>query len=472
MEFRNYTPFPALVFEGIDQRNQPFHVMTLRQTLTWDDVGKLEYTDEQAPLNVEDRYFGESKRSVVREESDLCHFKPHCDVIVNGFAHAPKNQPARRFKVHLRLMAPLKGYSLPEPPQGLNPLQQPSEATQRDWLAACEKNRQMPPRDRVLIDKSLIVLGERWFVRRFWPLRLLATLIRWCSLGTLCPATWRLNKAKKTLSVPIRADLSFGGQCRVDVTDKAAKRTAKRHRLKPPQCAEFPGVVALEGLPSNPVGRGWVRGWYLKAKRLKRTPAPQIERHGHPVKISHFTKAQRGKLKDERSAALIAGLGIRPKGHPERASLVGSVDDEFINGKNWLPADFDFAVWNAAWPDQQTRYLVGNETIELLNLCHPNATGVRYNRDGDTVLRLTLPQHDCFALLRYDSGEMIEQSLVIDTLILEPDTQTLSLVWRAKIDKEPDYPLSVIEARLRTFEARDQAARDSQQLMSARVVSA
>jgi hypothetical protein len=471
MEFRNHTPFPALLFEGIDPHSQHFHVLALRQTLTWDDDGKLAYSDEQAPLNLEDQFFAEAEHGGVREESDLCHYKPHCDVIINTSAHAPKGQPTRQFTVRLRLSAPnKKNQKRPKPPQGLNPLQSPSEATQQAWQARCEAMRKIPP-EEILIDKTLTVTGERWFKRRLWPRRLLANLIRWGSLGVLRPTTWRLSRAQKTLSVPIRADLAFGGQCEIKATDKAAKRVPKRHRLKP---AALPGIAALEGLQGNPSGRGWVRHWYLKAKRLKRLPAPQIEHPGCPVKLSHFTKAQRGRLKDNTGTDLIAGLGIRHKGHPARTRLSGTLDETFINGKNALPPDFDFAVWNAAWPDQQTRHLTGNEHIELTNLCHPNATGVRYDREGNTVLRLTLPQHTCFALLRFHSGEMYEHPLAIDTLIIEPDTQRLSLVWRAKIEKDPAHPIRVVEAQMQTFAVRDRlnAAAQALQQITRQAVNA
>ena len=46
---QSITPFPALAFEGIDQHEQSFHVLALRQTLTWDESGQLDYADEQAP---------------------------------------------------------------------------------------------------------------------------------------------------------------------------------------------------------------------------------------------------------------------------------------------------------------------------------------------------------------------------------------------------------------------------------------
>ncbi len=456
MELRNHTPFPALAFEGIDPKHQPFHVLTLRQTLTWNDDGALEYTDEQLPLNTEDLTFDEkSHHSPVRQESDLCHFKPHCDVIINATAYAPKGRPSRRFNVRLRLLCPKETGEPPAPPQGLNPIQKPSEQAQRAWLAECDDARRRATQEQVLLDKTLNVTGERWFVRRPAPRRWLATGLRWASLGILRPTPWRLTYPQKTLSVPVRVDRAFGGACRIAANDPAAKRLAKRHRVKTQPRAGSSGGMAQAGLQANPLGCGWGRYWYLKAKRLKRIPAPQLEIPGRPLQATHFLQAHAEKLKDETAATLIAGLGIRPKGHPERAQLAGSVDEAFICGKRGLPEGFDFAVWNAAWPDQQPRHLKGDETLELVNLCEPDAQGVRYDRQGNTVLRLSLPQHDCFALLRYDDGTLSEQPMRIDTLIVETQAQTLSLVWRATFNKDPARPLRVMEARMRTLAERD-----------------
>lgn len=62
----------------------------------------------------------------------------------------------------------------------------------------------------------------------------------------------------------------------------------------------------------------------------------------------------------EQSTTTIPSLWIRLKGHLERAKLVGIVDnDEFINSNKTLPKGFDFAIWNAAQPDQQTDFLQG-----------------------------------------------------------------------------------------------------------------
>jgi len=100
MEFRNLTPFPALCFPIVDADDQDHRCTVLRATYRIEpgpgDTWRLVVQDEEAPpLCFEDRYAGEMNHSSVLEESDLAPWKPACDVIVNGIAHAPQVKPAR-----------------------------------------------------------------------------------------------------------------------------------------------------------------------------------------------------------------------------------------------------------------------------------------------------------------------------------------------------------------------------------------
>ncbi len=431
MEFRNHTPFPALAFAGIDPLDQEFHVVVLRQTLTWNALGELRYAEEQSPLCDEDSYYDGDQHASLRQESDLCHYKPLSDIIVNAIAHAPGGRPQERFRVALRVARPDEAGKPPPPPVGLNPLQAPSEAQRKVWEAECERASATRIPGATLVDKQLAVCGPRWFVRRAWPLRWLGGLLRLALLG-----------------------LAPSGECRIDAADAAAQRISKRHRLTPEQLAAHPDAeappdrhaLAHEVFAPNPIGRGWARNWFLKAKRLKRLPAPQIEHPDHPVTLRHFHLARRGKLSETAGATLVAGLGIRPKTHPERARMVGTLDQAFIDSEAWLPEDFDFAIWNAAWPDQQTDYLLGDEVIELTNLCAPDTPGAQRDRQGNTLLKLQLPGDLPFVLVRYEEGQIGELSAQLDTLIIEPEAHRLSCVWRATLDAESE--VRVLEARL------------------------
>jgi hypothetical protein len=58
---------------------------------------------EQAPLIESDKFTGEPGFSATLYESDYAHHKPFCDVLVNGFAHAPNAKPSEKVTVGLRI---------------------------------------------------------------------------------------------------------------------------------------------------------------------------------------------------------------------------------------------------------------------------------------------------------------------------------------------------------------------------------
>lgn len=467
MEFTNHTPFPALAFEGIDQHDQSFHVIVLRQTLTWDKSDELAYADEQAPLCEADEYFGDMHSSSVRQESDLCQYKPRCDVVVNATAYAPQGKPVTHFPVRLAVRRPDSPAPLPERPQGLNPFMEPSPAALAQWRAAVEqaKGRRLP--GAALIDKTLTVTGERQFRKKRWPVRLVQWAVQWGTLTLIRPNPWKLTAPQQLATLPLRYEYAWGGQNRIDAGDKRAKRVPEKHRLDAGQRAGHPDrdapaeqqAVAHSVCEPNPLGLGYAQPWWLKAARVKALPAPQIADADHALNARLFQQALRGKPKPGRPEHARpfepAGFGIRAKTHPERRVLLGTVDDAFVQSKQWLPHDFDFAIWNAAPPDQQTAFLNGDEVIELTNLCAPDTPGASVDAKGNTVLRLALLRHECHLLVRLHEGAAFVHPLSIDTVIVEPDSQCLTLVWRAVLARDEDAPIRALEARMHSFEERD-----------------
>ena len=422
MQFINHTPFPALAFAGVDQRGQAFHVVALRQTLTWNETGKLVFADQQEPLCESDEFFGEDLQGSVRQESDLCPYKPRCDVIVNASAHPPharNGKPQSRFAVRLEV---------------------------RRSASEC------------LIDKTLTVTGARSFVRRPGLLRLSAALVKLGTLGMVGPPSWRLTTPGSVQTVPVRLEQAFGGQCRIEADSPVAGKVPKKYRVAPEQGTARPDAggtpMAHDAFAANPAGRGFARDWYLDAIGADRVPAPQIEYPQHPVTSSHFIKACGGKLDAE--APLVAGLGVRPKGYPERAKLVGTVDEHFIHSPAALPEDFDFGVWNAAWPDQQTDALRGDEIIELTNLCAPDTPAASPDALGNHVLRLALPGHLPFVLVRFENGSIGELAARLDTVLLDPEQNRLTCVWRATMAPRPQ--VRALEARMLTRAEVEQKA--------------
>jgi hypothetical protein len=471
MDFVNHTPFPALAFEGIDQHDQAFHVIALRQTLSFAS-GKLAYADAQEPLCEQDAYFGAMNESSLRQESDLCQYKPKCDVIVNATAYAPQGKANKRWQVRLQVKRPDTATELPARPTGLNPFMQASHQELEAWRAKVEHAKSHPQPGTYLIDKTLNVTGPRAFKKLWWPVPWLTTALQWCSLGLVRFSPWRLTAPQAVAQVRLTSENAFGGQSRINAGDKlnnqAARSIPKKHRLTPTQQASHPSAeqaeperaVAHSALEANPIGTGFASNWYVKAARVSQIKAPQIEHPDSPITLRQFKQCLRGKLKDAIASKMAVDLGVRAKGHPERRKLGGTIDQAFIEGSAWLPQDFDFAVWNAAQPDQQCAFLQNDETIELTNLCAPGTPGASVDGRGHTRLKLTLLQHECFALVRMDSGDMCIQPLEIDTVIVEPDSQTLTLVWRLILMKEADTPIRVAEARMRTHEDRRQLNED------------
>lgn len=460
MEFVNHTPFPAMAFEGIDQHEQAFHVVVLRQTLSFAS-GQLEYADVQEPLCEQDAYFGVMNDSSLRQESDLCQYKPKCDVIVNGTAHAPQGKARQRWQVRLQVKRPDSFASPPERPAGLNPFMQPSQRELASWRMQTERTSNHAIPGAILIDKTLNVTGPRQFKKLFWPVPWITTALQWCSLGLIRISPWRLTAPKATTQVPLIAENAFGGQCRINAGDNAARRIPKKHRLTAAQQASHPSAeqpaaeqaAAHSAMQANPIGAGFASQWYVNAAKLKQVKAPQVEQPGKPITLAHFKRSLRGKLAPQLASQLVAGLGIRPKGHPERAKLCGTIDQAFADSTDGLPKDFDFAVWNAAWPDQQTDFLQNDEILELTNLCAPGTPGASADARGNTVLRLQLLGHEATVLMRMVNGTMFFHPLKIDTLIIEPDTCSVCIVWRVVVAKDPN--IRAINLRLHTEFERD-----------------
>lgn len=457
MEFRNHTPFPALAFEGIDQHGQCFHVMTLRQTLTFAS-GQLQYTEEQTPLCESDEFFGDMNKSSVRQESDLCHYKPRCDVIVNATTYAPGGKPARQFDVRLRVTLPDALRSLPEAPRPLNPFMPVSDIAMYQWRREVERIQANPVPGAVLIDKTLTVTGPRQFRKKYWPVRLVQWAIKWSTLTLIQPNPWKLTAPPKLTALPLRYEYAYGGQNRIDAGNEHAKRVPKQHRLDAEQRAGHPDrdapteqqPVAHSVCEHNPLGLGYAQPWWIKAAKVKAIPAPQIGYVGYAPTAKLFWKALRDKLKSSKPKHTKpfepVGFGIRAKTHPERRALLGKIDDAFIQNDKWLPHDFDFAIWNAAPPDQQTAFLHGDEIIELTNLCASDTPGATVDAKGNTVLRLTLPGHLPFVLARFKEGGIGELPAQLDTVLIDPEQQQLCCVWRATLAAEP--AVRVLEARM------------------------
>jgi len=310
MNFINNTIFPALAFQSTDQHGQSFHVVVMRATLDILEDGAVTVSEDQQPIILSDEYFGEVNKSSVRQESDLVHFKPKCDVIVNATAHAPGGVPSFGFVAGVKIHGP----SLDNGDAG-----------------------------RLILEKKLLVTGPR-----FWEKGLLGK--------------WSLNSPSTTIrSLPLRYEYACGGKCRVEIDDPDGNRIKAEFRLSPEQRNSHPdgpdmAPIAHTAAENNPLGMGFAEGWYLKAKKLTTIPAPQIDDLKNPVTIFGKTYPPQG-------------FGIITKAWRQRLELAGTYDDAWLETR-WpdLPEDFDMSYWNGAHPDLQVPHLRGDEEITLINL--------------------------------------------------------------------------------------------------------
>lgn len=162
MEFINHTPFGAAAYRALDVHALQHDVVALRTEYRLRPVhdGEVSWlvpqlVDEDAPpLLTEDRYRGAVGASAALAESDLAPYKPRCDVLLAGAAHAPWGKPAATWLARLRV----------------------SDAKQQQ-----------------LLDKTLRVWGPRRFVRD--------------------AASWAMEPAGAATRVAIAPELAYGGQC-------------------------------------------------------------------------------------------------------------------------------------------------------------------------------------------------------------------------------------------------------------------
>ncbi|TWI67530.1 hypothetical protein IP91_01643 [Pseudoduganella lurida] len=404
MDFVNKTSFPAQAFQAIDQFGQEFHVLVARQTFSFAS-GELRTTELQRPLCASDTGFDDSLVGSVEHESDYAPFKPRCDVIVNAVAHPPEHKNLKSFAVRMRL-----------------------------W-----RNNE----SRCLIDKELTVHGRRVLLQRAFPIRAGFFLLKWCALTLLRPCPWRIKQIDKCKPVPVRYESAYGGECLVMADQLARTKVPKKFRLNGQQIANHPEAAAGRPAPiahraydPNPCGTGFAQEWYLRATRTTVIEAPAIEHPDFPLKAKQFQRwlaLVRQSECEASSFRLPAGFGILPKTHPMRRTLVGTVDDTFIASAAPLPENFDFAMWQGAPADQQIDYPTGGEEIDLANLCAAGTPSARTDDGNNTYLRLRLPTDRLILKVRdaNDNGSILP--MVIDTIIIEPEQQMVSLVWRRTI---------------------------------------
>ena len=372
--FDNRTAHAASQFDMVDQFGEGFHVVVARMAYILgpcnaDGVATLQPFSLPAPLLTEDRHLNGDTEAGTVQESDFAPYKPHCDVIVNGAAHAPRGLAMEKFAVNLRLAAAGK----------------------------------------TVIDKTLSVCGERVFRKKAVLKRLAQGCVRAATLGLLRPNPWRLSAPEKFVQLPLHYAFAAGGQCRLDTRD------GKQH----------------ESCDTNPLGRGFARHWYLDAQQLATVPAPRIYYPKQPCTAEQFWQGAAGKDLPPPAGLAPIGRGWLPR--RTLAGSIREKAQWDQDEVPMLPEDFDFAYWNCAPADQQCAHLAGLEQFTLTNLCRHDHPSARADRIGNTVLRFTLQQQVLFLLLADAHDQLLVLRLKIDTVLIDTDAGIVELVWRALV---------------------------------------
>jgi len=429
MEFRNLTPFDVMCLSALDLQHEEHPVVAMKvgyrlQPIA-DSPGRFSaVVMDRSPLPLcrADLYWGEEGLSSVREESDLAPFKPRCDVIINGHAHAPGGNPTEFWEAGVRLSAPAPRLVLnvepPKPWRPGAPLTQEQLYAWRDAKQDAEHRMATAPTRQVFLDKHLRFSGPRRFERGFFG--------------------WSITDPEPALTVPLRWEYAFGGSSLIYPPSEQEHSTENHPALN-------------EVCYSNPLGRGWLHDHHIRTARnvgevVKQLPAPQIEAIDSQITEPYFCERRDGDVTagEMRNAAdsypvQPAGFGVVGRPWAPRLALAGTYDNTWLQERSpGLPEDFDFAYWNGAPVDQQIDFPPPDLRIELFNLVDP-----RLSSNGRICVEL--PGHRPFILLRLRNGVMLPLPFLTDTLLIDTDAMTLSLTHRVSLPKALD--LRVLEAR-------------------------
>ncbi len=413
----NRTAFAATQFDAIDQHGTAAHVIVARTAYAIGPRGPggvAPLTAVAAPpaLLAEDLHVDGNPAASVLQESDFASHKPRCDVVANAVAHTPGG--VAREALHVNLSVHL--------PEEVDPTTTDPEARLRNSM---------------LIDKTLLVVGEHNFKRKWALWRLLQWTVRVATLGLWRPLAWRLTTPEMFAELPLRYEFSLGGECRVAAADPDARRVPGGARLPNGPDAQADAAVAHDSCQTNPVGRGFTRRWYLKAKRIRQLPAPRIMYPAQRCSARQLWAAACGK-----ALPGPAGLGWIGRGWLPRRALAGRYTEKAAWGDaevSGLPADFDFGYWNGAPLDQQCRHLVGGERFALTNLCRADHPSAYHDVKGHTVLRFDLPRQSLFLLLLDHDGKVALLRLLIDTVVIDPEAGRVDLVWRCHLPADGSF---------------------------------
>ena len=226
------------------------------------------------------------------------------------------------------------------------------------------------------------------------------------------------------------------------------KRIAEQKKFENEKLKEFPEIPC----PTNPFGKGFLLSPHEAL--INRLELPLIEDPAAPLTPDDLLQDY---MEFER-VPLPAGFTTYPRTARPRIDLAGPYPSDLKGWKEKLeaekrtldlskeedvallrefekrekPASMRPGFWNAAAPTMQWGPLQGDEEITLTNL----------TKDGTLFFRL--PARALEAELERGNG-VERKDLELDTLVIEPDARTVTLLWRAHFpfanwDEFGEYP--------------------------------
>jgi hypothetical protein len=418
----------------------------------------LVQAQSQPPVRDQDELLEGASIPTLRQESDLCPYKPNCDVVVNAVAYAPAGASVPRVRVRVLIESALPERDRePDAPETVRGGAEPGAQLNgnADGMTAPQ---------RTLLDKTLVVTGERQIVERSLIGRSGAALLRIATLGTVRIPGWYVTSPQPFAALPMRYEYAYGGENRLEAKpgdrQEQIRRIGAQHCLTADQVKQHPEAALQDSVvplahsvcEQNPAGRGFATSWYLRHAGVRDMPAPRIEYPAEPFTAHAFALAGRGD-----APVRPAGFGLLGRAWQARQTLLGAIaekdhwdDSEFPA----LSAEFDHRYWNGAPADQQCAHLRGDEVITLVNLAPPGAAGTSTSAQADTVQRFALPGHAVYLALGDAEGRIGIKRCVLDTLYIDPESATVDLVWRATLSAEA----AIANIELRVAEADEERA--------------
>ena len=242
---------------------------------------------------------------------------------------------------------------------------------------------------------------------------------------------WQLSAPAPATEVPLVYELAYGGP--IVLRAQQLLEQLQAGALTPDEAAQAAG--AIEALPEhdahNPIGCGHSPEPLLHALQPVRALLAARLGLDWPAVLELFSGAPQIEALDTpftgQKAYPVIGLGPVGRWWAPRLALAGT-HDEAWKATQWprSPRDHDYRYWNCAPEDQQIDYPAGGEVIALANLG-------RAQGGTGPLRRFALPRQDLQLLVRLEAGPMLFAPMHIDTVIIDLEADTLTVVRRATV---------------------------------------